>query len=309
MLVDRFKKALKARGGIGIIGLARQFKIMDDDHSGCLSFMEFKKGVHDFGIEMDPQDVENLFNSIDLDRSGSISYNEFLRVVVGEMNQFRRSLVERAFRTLDVNRDNQIDVQELANKYNCNMHPDVRSGKKTEEEVLYEFMDTFEKNYEITHGDKASNDEKITLDEFMEYYTNVSVSIDNDSYFDLMISNAWGLDGNGNPASLPYAGVSKKVAKVNARESYMQDHHRNLFNTDGKTPFVKGQAQHWSSASHTAMNGGEVVSGNPAAGTTTFYNQDAYRNQFGSTRDTGANYSGVRHKDDELVTQLRERLA
>ena len=82
-----------------------------------------------------------------------------------------------------------------------------------------------------------------------------------------------------------------------------------MFNTDGKTPFVKGQAQHWASASHTAMSGGEVVSGNPAAGTTTFYNQDAYRNQFGSTRDTGAGYSGIRHKDDELVTKLRERLA
>jgi len=54
----------------------------------------------------------------------------------------------------------------------------------------------------------------------MEYYNNISVNIDNDSYFDLMISNAWGLEGSNNPASMPYAGSVKKVAKVNAREAY-----------------------------------------------------------------------------------------
>ena len=61
----------------------------------------------------------------------------------------------------------------------------------------------------------------ISLEEFMEYYNNISVNIDNDSYFDLMISNTWGLDGSTNPAAMPYAGVAKKVAKVSAREQYL----------------------------------------------------------------------------------------
>ena len=34
----------------------------------------------------------------------------------------------------------------------------------------------------------------MTLDEFNEYYNNISMSIDNDQYFDLMIRNAWNLD-------------------------------------------------------------------------------------------------------------------
>jgi hypothetical protein len=45
----------------------------------------------------------------------------------------------------------------------------------------------------------------------MEYYNNISISIDNDKYFDQMVSTAWGLDGF-NPATMPFAGTSKKIA-------------------------------------------------------------------------------------------------
>jgi hypothetical protein len=32
------------------------------------------------------------------------------------------------------------------------------------------------------------------LDEFIEYYNNISCSVDNDEYFEVMIRNAWNLD-------------------------------------------------------------------------------------------------------------------
>jgi len=55
ILIERFRKALKSRGAHGIVGLARQFKIADDNGSGTLDFLEFKKAIYDFGIrEVDP---------------------------------------------------------------------------------------------------------------------------------------------------------------------------------------------------------------------------------------------------------------
>jgi len=59
---------------------------MDDNNSGTLDMQEFKKGIHDFQVEMDDKDIENLFHAFDLNHSGDIDFDEFIRVVVGPMN-------------------------------------------------------------------------------------------------------------------------------------------------------------------------------------------------------------------------------
>lgn len=111
---------------------------------------------------------------------------------------------------------------------------------------MKEFLETFEMHHNVMHGNKA--DGMITLDEFIEYYTNISANIDNDAYFDLMMSNAWNLDGKNNTENLPFAGSSRKITNVNARDAWRQDHHRNLFGTDKNTPFTKKKTQEWQSS-------------------------------------------------------------
>ncbi len=44
----------------------------------------------------------------------------------------------------------------------------------------------------------GENDSRITLEEFTEYYNNISASIDNDDYFALMMNNSWNLKGDAN---------------------------------------------------------------------------------------------------------------
>jgi len=38
-------------------------------------------------------------------------------------------------------------MEEFKAKYNARQHPDVRTRKRTEDEVLTEFMETFETHY------------------------------------------------------------------------------------------------------------------------------------------------------------------
>jgi Ca2+-binding EF-hand superfamily protein len=108
------------------------------------------------------------------------------------MNPLRKALVKKAFQKLDKNQNGVIELDDIKTCYNAKSHPDVRSRKKTEDEVLGEFLDTFELHHSIKNPD--SRDRSITLDEFIEYYNNVSCSVDNDQYFELMITNAWNLD-------------------------------------------------------------------------------------------------------------------
>jgi Ca2+-binding EF-hand superfamily protein len=127
-----------------------------------------------------------------LNGDGNISYDEFLRMVIGEMNNTRRALVKKAFDKIDKNRNGIVEIDDLKGVYNAKNHPDVKLGKKTEEEVLSEFLDTFELHYSLLHP--GSKDSKITYDEFTEYYNNISMSIEDDRYFDLMMTNAWNLN-------------------------------------------------------------------------------------------------------------------
>jgi len=139
-------------------------------------------------------EIEAIFARFDPDQNGEIIYDEFLREIMGPMNQRRETLARRAFKVIDLDKSGVLDLNDIRGRYNAKKHPDVMSGKQTEEDVLYEFLDTFEAAYSIRHGDSKSRDRSVTIDEWIEYYNNISGSIDNDDYFELMMTNTWNLN-------------------------------------------------------------------------------------------------------------------
>ncbi|CAF1078313.1 unnamed protein product [Rotaria sp. Silwood1] len=183
--LERLRAACLARGAQGIKGLSILFRIMDDDKNRKLSFDEFQKGVEEYGLNFSKSDIEQLFRLIDTDHSGSIDYEEFLRKLRPPMNNFRLNLVAQAFAKLDKNHDGQLTVEDLRGVYNVKKHPKYMNGEWSEDQVLRHFLDCFD------YG--RHKDGVVTRDEFIDYYSGVSASIDNDMYFDLMMRNAWKL--------------------------------------------------------------------------------------------------------------------
>jgi len=84
----------------------------------------------------------------------------------------------------------------------------------------------------------------VSLEEFVAYHTFVSSTIDQDAQFELIMASVWNLSG-GSASEMPFAGSSRKITQVNAREAYRSDHHRNLFGTDSATPFDKKPQTEW----------------------------------------------------------------
>jgi calcyphosin len=187
---------LAKRGARGMIGLQRIFKIMDDNNSGTLDIQEFWKAMNDFRVKISQEECRKLFDLFDEDDNGELSIDEFLINVRGSLNNFRRELIQKVFNKLDVDKNGVLELSDIKQFYNAKNHPDVRNGRKTEDEVLLDFLETFEVHHSLSRGDAKSkkNDGMVTLNEFMDYYSNVSSSIDDDEYFKLMITNAWNLD-------------------------------------------------------------------------------------------------------------------
>ena len=176
-----------------MIGIGRSFRIMDVNGDRTLSMSEFSLACKDFKINMTVDDIKFLFNQFDRNKDGRLDYNEFLRGVRGEMSDGRKELVRQAFNILDKNQNGQIEVADIAGTYSAEKHPAVVEGRKTEDQVLAEFLETFETHHNMAGG---QNNSIVSPAEFEEYYNNVSASIDDDQYFAVMMDGSWNLSGH-----------------------------------------------------------------------------------------------------------------
>ena len=223
-ILNQIREKLASRGIEGVCSIARNFRIIDENNTQTIDFNEFKKCCKEFQFGLNDNQIQMAFVSFDRDNTGEIDYDEFLRTIRGEMNDFRRNLVNQVFNKLDINGNGEISFDEIQAKYNAKNHPEVLSGKKTEEQVLKEFMDTFQDTYNYLCGTETDN--IITLEEFMEYYENVSMTIDNDEYFETMLTNGWNLNQNQEKYNKGWSNkeeepeLNKKILAENYQEKF-----------------------------------------------------------------------------------------
>jgi len=228
---------------------------MDDNGSKTLDRDEFRKAIRDYKLDVPDDAILIVFNAFDLNRDGTIDYDEFLRIIRGDLTPGRLALVKRAYQKLDRDGSGLVDINDIRGVYNATKHPDVLSGKKTEDQIFTEFLETFETHHNIMNGTKA--DGQVTLEEFIEYYTNISASIDNDEYFGLMMNNSWNLTGEANT----YKKFNKGWSDVSPEQK------KNSFAGEPHTGYQKGK----NDVNMVAQRMGMVSKDNPLSNTTRYY--------------------------------------
>lgn len=128
------------------------------------------------------EQAEEVVKRFDRNKDGQIHFNEFIRFLRGEINAFWQNLILKAYKKLDVNRDGLVKLDDIAKIYDASKHPDVQMGWSTPEDVYLEFMSMW---------DTQEVDGIITLEEFFDYFKDISASVDSDEYFEAIMWSAW----------------------------------------------------------------------------------------------------------------------
>ena len=183
-VLKEIKQKVLERGSFGLRGLAMVFKGIDRNGNRLIDHEEFADALERNGFTLDKKAQASLFMACDKNKDGSIDYLEFLRYIRGDLTEERKAAIAKAYEKLDKNHDGKVTLDDIAALYSAKMHPEVISGKKTEEQVYKQFMSLW---------DTQVVDGIVTLEEFMDYYKDLSALIDRDDYFVAMVKSAWKL--------------------------------------------------------------------------------------------------------------------
>ncbi|KAK2171062.1 hypothetical protein NP493_1109g00016 [Ridgeia piscesae] len=183
--MEKLREAALRRGVNGIQSMGRAFRIFDDNGNSMLDYKEFRNGLREFGVQLSPAEMKDIFDSVDIDNSGTIDFDEFILALRPPMSKARKNLIDQAFDKLDKTQDGVVTVEDIERVYDVRQHAKYKSGQWTEKKVLQEFLKTFEIGGVV--------DSQVTREEFHNYYAGVSASIDTDVYFDLMMRTIWKL--------------------------------------------------------------------------------------------------------------------
>ena len=200
-LMTHLRTNLVQRGPRGLMSIRRTFMLIDENGDKKISFKEFEKMFKRYRFNISQIEINNLFNYFDKDGSGFIDYGEFIGGILGDLNEFRKGILKQVFEKLDKNETGFITVGQLRETYNPKEHPLVRQGKRSEDEILGDFIDILEYHFSLLNEKNEenidANDIKIDFEEFCDFYKTISISIEEDKYFEIMVMSEWGIKKEG----------------------------------------------------------------------------------------------------------------
>lgn len=182
---------LKKRGLRGLLYLHLEFINSCPDLSK-ITYEDFINILEIQHINLPELDYQNIFNQFTSKHNNKyLDFSSFIRNFKKELNENKLSNVEQAFTNIDVNENEKVPLNVIKKKFRGDRHPDVLSGRKTEEEIILEFLDCFNINYEILSLDSKQNSNNVDFEIFANFYEYVSFIYPDDKEFANVVRASW----------------------------------------------------------------------------------------------------------------------
>ena len=187
--LDLLTKKLFNRGLRGILYLHLEFinTCQDLNKISLEDFIEVCEIQH---LNLNKNDYINIFNSFK-NENNFLDFPSFIRNFKKELKDNKLSCIENAFENFN---EEKISFNQIKKKYKAFSHPDVISGKKTEEEKILEFLDCFNINFEILNMDNQSainGNGTVDFEIFANFYEYVAFIYPNDDVFRKVVESEW----------------------------------------------------------------------------------------------------------------------
>ena len=189
-LVNSLKDKININNGITYYTFLYELKNGSDENNQ-LPINVLSNAFNSIGINLPQNDLNNFFNLLDFSNSGKISLDDIINTIVDPIIDSRKYYIVNKFAKLDTEKKGEVLISLLKEKYNPKGHPDVISGKITEEEAFKQFCYTLD----IYCGIRMLKD-VINYKQFLEYYNGISSSILDENYFIDILNGVWDENNN-----------------------------------------------------------------------------------------------------------------
>ena len=159
-------------------------KNKQDPLDGTITYENFILCLNEAKINYSKINIKDFYQYLDIYNQNKVSIVEILNLLRGYLNDIRMKIIIEIFVYIDSERKNYIEVDKLKKLFNPNNHPYVILGIKNPNDIYKEFIFCLN-NFIIYKG--INN--KISFDDFIEFFTGISATIKNDLIFNNMMNN------------------------------------------------------------------------------------------------------------------------
>ena len=191
IILNSLRNILIKRGNKSIFYLQRMLINCDTGQNGLISLEQLNNIFRVYNFNLYFYDIKILFDLFDKKKIGFIHYDNFIKAIVGTMNERRKNMIIKIYNTINKDLYGFINIKDIKKRYNCYKHPDFIKGNKTHEEIYGDFLECIEIYREYVCNINKKNNDFFSYNEFLEFFDELSMFINDDNYFENLIYGCW----------------------------------------------------------------------------------------------------------------------